>query len=172
MAGNQAPPRIWIAVSCFVAFFGLIYTSSWLRGSRWFSATMLCLAGAFTLLVVEELRGGLTVKAGLLLLFFAWVFAFLFYVLGAHHVTRTRLLDLTYNSHPALVEFLQQNQVSSPLASTLRAMPIVLVTGLVIRAGPLGEEQRIAHMTSNSAPVSDACAAALRAFYSAPQRGR
>jgi len=27
-------------------------------------------------------------------------------------------------------------------------------------------------MTSNSALVSDACAAALRAFFSAPQRGR
>ena len=33
-------------------------------------------------------------------------------------------------------------------------------------------EVALAVAPPNSAPVSDACAAALRAFYSAPQRGR
>ena len=135
MEGNQASALVWMAVAFFFAFCGLIYTSSWLRGSRWFLATMLCLVGSFGSLIAEELKDGLSVKAGLALLFFAWMFGFLFYMLGARNITRTRLLDLTYNSHPALLAFLKEHQVSSPLASTLRAMPIILVTGLVVLVG-------------------------------------
>jgi hypothetical protein len=135
MEGNQASALVWVAVAFFVGFCALIYTSSWLRGLKWFVAAMLTLAGTMLLLGIDALTEGVSVKAGLVLLLLTWLFCFMFYVIGSRYVTRTRLLDLTYNSREALERYLTQNQIHSSLAQALRAMPLVLVLGMALMVG-------------------------------------
>jgi hypothetical protein len=132
MGENLASPLVWWAVVVFLIFCGLVYASAWLRGSRWFAATMLCLGATFVLLSADILGTGLNVKAVLGVSIFGWVCTFFFYVIAGHHLTQTKVLDLTYGSHHALAQYLTKNSISSWLARTVRLLPWVLGTSLVV----------------------------------------
>lgn len=119
-------------------FLYLFFTSAWLRGPRWFAATLGALAiwvVGFILLAVtspnalgEEARLGTTIATSTLLL----IYAVFLYLIGGRYITRTGVWDLTFQSRNALNEYLDRNRIASPLATMLRAMPLLLAAGLVL----------------------------------------
>jgi hypothetical protein len=123
---NQATPLVWTGVGLFLVFCALTYTSSWLRGPRWFAATV-CFLGATLLAFFYE---GLVTDTGLtfwLTLSMLLVsFLLVFYVVGARFLTNTRLLDLKYHAPADVNRYISERQLTGPLAATLRILPTVV----------------------------------------------
>jgi hypothetical protein len=112
----------WLLVVSTVAFLGLAYSSAWLRGAGWYLATVPSIAVA-----IATISGGPLVRVsgirfwagalGALMLF-----GFFFYWVSARHITRTRMLDPTYGSHDALMRYIDERTLQTPLARTLRVL--------------------------------------------------
>jgi len=123
---NQATPLVWTGVALFSVFCALTYTSSWLRGPRWFAATV-CFLGASLLAFFYEglvTDTGLTFWLTMSMLLFS--FLLVFYVVSARFLTNTRLIDLKYHAPADVNRYISERQLAGPLAATLRVLPTVL----------------------------------------------
>ena len=120
----------WLVVGSLVASLALMYSSAWLHGTGWFAATILSMGVFFGLLCGATLAGAsgfrLWVGAfGALLLF-----GLFFYIISARHVTRTRLMDLTYQSHDAVTRYISEKQIHTPLARVVRVLGPALLAAM------------------------------------------
>ena len=125
-----------IATLVFLAvFLVLVWTSAWLKGLGWFVATLGALAAAIVSLELTshatESALDLWIRLGALTL----LFGFFFYFLGARYITGTSVRDMTYQSHGALTRFIDENRLSSPLATVLRVLGPLLLGVATIYAG-------------------------------------
>jgi hypothetical protein len=131
----------WVVLIPGAFYLYLVSTSAWLRGRAWFAATLIALAVwsvGFILVAAaspSDFEEHTYVKTAFAALSLLYVNAFFFYLIGGRYVTRTGIWDLRYQSGNALNEYLEQNCIVSPLARMLRAMPMVLVGGLVVLVG-------------------------------------
>ena len=129
----MASTTVWIGVALFLAFLALAYPSAWLYGPRWFLLTIGTLAGSFAALGVDALGAQAGPSGWFAVAILGWVFAFFFYLIGARYLTQTKLLDLTYQSHPALLQYISERKITSTLAPALRALgPALAIAMLVI----------------------------------------
>jgi hypothetical protein len=125
----------WIALLSLTVFLGLTYSSAWLRGSSWYLATVFSMGVFLVAMSANALRAesGLRLWAGALGMLM--LFGLFFYWVSARHITQTRMLDLTYHSHDAVVRYITERQLSSPLARLLRVLgPVLLATVIVLTA--------------------------------------
>ena len=122
----------WILVASTIAFLGLVYSSAWLRGAGWFLATVLSIAVAIATISGGPLvrESGIRFWAGALGALM--LFGFFFYWVSARYITRTRMLDLTYGSHDALMRYIDERQLQTPLARALRVLGPVLLAAVAV----------------------------------------
>ena len=130
-----ASTSLTVLVTCSAAFIFLVWASAWLWGRIWFAITMASLAGVLVASEFVGIGAQSEVKRLFSLSGLALFFVMAFYFLGSRYITRTRLSDLTYQSHEALVRYIDDNQLSSPFARLMRRMGPVLLTLALIYAG-------------------------------------
>src|SRR4051812_29710433 len=124
----MASTTLWIGIALFLAFLALAYPSAWLHGPRGFLVTIGTLAGSLAAFCADSLRSQSGASLWFALAIYALVFLFLFYLIGGKYLTRTKLLDMTYQSHPALLTYFAEHQINSALATALRILgPTLLV---------------------------------------------
>lgn len=118
-----------LLVAAFITVFLLLaWTSAWLSGRAWFIATVGALAGGLSCAAIPIIVGevGLNRWLGLGGLLMSFLVAF--YFVGMRYITQTRVRDMTYHSHEALVQFIDENGLASPFARIMRRMgPALLV---------------------------------------------
>jgi hypothetical protein len=119
---------VWVGALLISVFLGLVYASVWLKGTAWFTTTMSTLGAAFGVLSLEPIGTESDTSRILSIIGMAIAFAFMFYVIGGRYITKTSIRDMTYQSHEDLVEYIEHNRLSSPLARVLRLLgPSLLV---------------------------------------------
>lgn len=126
MSENLATPLVWTGAVLFLVFCALIYTSSWLRGPRWFAATVFFLGASLLAIFYEGLVNDTGLAFWLTLSMLLFSFLFVFYVVGARFLTNTRLLDLKYHAPADVNRYISERQLAGPLAVTLRVLPTVI----------------------------------------------
>jgi hypothetical protein len=122
----------WVLLGSGAVCFALVYTSAWLHGTAWFVAILASLAVFVTLLCASALanESGLRLWAGLLGA--AILYGGFFFVIASRYITRTRAMDLTYQSHGALVQYISNNRLDTPLARLLRVLGPILMAAMVV----------------------------------------
>lgn len=121
-----ASAPVLIGVAFFFVFLALIYSSAWLYGQSWFVATILSWACTIAAFYLDLMPTKVGASFWVSLLIASWFFLVVFYLLAGKYLTQTKLLDLKYQSHPALLQYITEHQIHSPLASILRPLGPVL----------------------------------------------
>jgi len=130
-----ASAPVLIGVAFYFVFLALIYSSAWLHGQRWFVVTILSWAGTIAAFYVDHMPTKVGTSFWLSLLIVSWLFFVVFYLVAGKYLTQTKLLDLKYQSHPALLQYITENQIHSPLASLLRALGPALFVAIFLLFG-------------------------------------
>ena len=113
-------------------FFALISTSSWLKGRAWFIATLIVLAASLASFEWGDPLLNSRVEIWLARAMLVYVFFGVSYVIGGRYITKTEVLDITYQSHEELVRFIDESGDTSPFARFMRNMGPVLFAVLLI----------------------------------------
>lgn len=113
----------------------LVWVSAWLKGRTWFLATVGIMAAS--VIVLE--RSGTepqsdiylwATRMGLVLFFLVFC-----YVVAGRYLTGTSIQDLTYNSHHALVKYIDDSGDISLFARVIRmAGPLLFIIGVAFAA--------------------------------------
>ncbi len=115
-----------------VAFVLLAWSSAWLKGRAWFGATIGSLAAALLSLEASPPLGKPGIEGWLELGGLALMFCGLTYVIAGRYITGTTVLDITYQSHQALVAYLNEKQDKSLVALIMRRAGPLLMLALII----------------------------------------
>lgn len=113
-------------------FLALISTSSWLKGRTWFIATVIVLAASLAAFEWGDSLPTSRVERWLARATLVYVFVCVSYVIGGRYITKTEVLDITYQSHEELVHFIDQSGDTSFFARIMRRMGPVLFAVLLI----------------------------------------
>ena len=133
MAGSTLTS--WLAVLSLTSWMALAYSSAWLRGTGWFVATIVSMGVFISSLCGAALVGESGIRLWTGVLGALMIFGFFFYWIASRHITRTRLLDPAYHSHQAVVRYIVDQQLRTPLARTLQALwPVLLVAVVLLTA--------------------------------------
>lgn len=124
MVEIMASPTQLFGAGLFIVWWLLVVTSAWLKGRSWYYATIAALGGCLALMF-----GGISAAAWLAI---GWMFLFFFYIHTVSYLTRTRALDLTYNSPAAFGAFAATNNLRGPHITALRAIPYLLFVSVVV----------------------------------------
>lgn len=115
--------------------FAMTAASAWLKGRAWFIAILVTSGVGLLLLNLgiaapdNEFERWLGMGGTLL------IYAVFCYVIAARHLTRTRVMDITYQSHEAVVRFIDECGDTSFFANTMRrAGPVLLVAMVAFAA--------------------------------------
>jgi len=129
---NVGSAAVWMAAVLLVTFCVLVAASVWLKGSGAFLATVLTLFAMFGVLAVDTVSKESGIVLALSLFMYFLLTGMFFYVVGGRYLTQTSVHDLTYQSHSALVGFIEDNDISSPLARVLRVLGPALLVGVLV----------------------------------------
>lgn len=131
---NVGSTAVWIAAVLLVAFCVLVYVSAWLKGAGAFLITVGALFATFGVLAIEAISTEKGVLLALSLFAYVLLSGMFFYFVGGRYLTQTPVQDLTYQSHTALVRFIEENSIASPLAALLRVLGPILLVGMLLFA--------------------------------------
>jgi len=142
-SGSLGP---WIGVALLGAFVVLMLLSAWLRGVGAFVLMVFCLVAGFGALTFEALQTQQGVLLSTTLLLYAGVSGGLFYIVGGRYLTQTPWSDLTYQSRDALIRYIRENEVESPLATVLRLLgpALMVLLGFAVVVGVLATKMGVA----------------------------
>jgi hypothetical protein len=128
-----------LAVLSLASFMALAYSSAWLRGTAWFAATIVAMGAFIATVCGAALVGESGIRLWTGALGALVIFGFFFYWIASRHITRTRLLDLGYHSHDAVVRYIAEKQLRTPLARTLHTLgPVLLVAVALLTVLAIG----------------------------------
>ena len=113
-------------------FLVLVCTSSWLKGRTWFIATVVVLAASLVAVEWDSQPAASQIEFWLTFGWLVFVFLCVFYVIGGRYLTNTEAMDITYQSHDALVRFIEESGDSSLFARIMRRMGPMLFALLLL----------------------------------------